>query len=110
MLTLALGLGFILCTWLLTALLVQQMSRWVKAEKPTILRALGLLLASRSYSQVSLNVTLPDVVPVDPIVEWIGEVAASHGARIAGTELIGVIRERDLATAGRLPVRPDQIV
>ena len=44
MLTLALGIGFLLFTWLLTALLVRQMSRWVKAEKPTFPRALGILL------------------------------------------------------------------
>lgn len=73
-------------------------------------RALGLPLASRAYSQVSVNVTMPDVVPVDPIVEWIGEVSASHSARVAGTELIGVIRRQDLPTAERLPVRPEQVL
>jgi signal peptidase I len=44
MLTLGLLLGFILCTWLLAALLVNLMTRWVKSEKTTFLRAFGLVL------------------------------------------------------------------
>jgi len=73
-------------------------------------RALGLPLASRGLSQVSMNLTMPDVTPVDPIVGWVRAEAARRGARVAGTELIGVIRKRDLPTAGTLKVRPEQVV
>ena len=73
-------------------------------------RALGLPLASRVQSQVSMNVTLPDVTPIDPIVEWVRVQAAQAQVLVAETELIGVIRPQDLPTATHLPVRPEQVV
>ncbi|HVT11199.1 MAG TPA: hypothetical protein VHE55_02950 [Fimbriimonadaceae bacterium] len=73
-------------------------------------RALGFSLASVGLSQVSLNLTLPDLTPVDPIVEWIMEQSARAGRRFVATELVGVIRRRDLAEATRLSVREAQIV
>jgi glutamate formiminotransferase len=73
-------------------------------------RALGLRLASRELSQVSMNLTLPDLTPVDPIVAWIREQAAIRLAGVAGTELIGVIRPSDLAGATSLRVAPEQVV
>ncbi len=73
-------------------------------------RALGFSLATAGLSQVSLNLTLPDLTPVDPIVEWIMAEGASRGAQFASTELIGVIRERDLDTATRLLIKDAQIV
>ncbi len=68
-------------------------------------RALGLKLASRGLSQVSMNLTQPDNTPADPIIEWIG-----GQAEISGTELIGVIRPQDAEKATRLPIAPEQIV
>ncbi|MCW5941456.1 MAG: hypothetical protein KIS66_04445 [Fimbriimonadaceae bacterium] len=73
-------------------------------------RALGFYLASRESAQVSFNLTLPDLTLVDPIVDWIADTARSHGTRIAETELIGVIRTRDLVGASSMPVKPPQIV
>jgi glutamate formiminotransferase len=73
-------------------------------------RALGFPLASRKHVQLSMNVTLPDLTPVDPILEWVIEQAAQARIRIAGTELIGVIRDIDVPTASRLPIRDQQIV
>lgn len=73
-------------------------------------RALGFSLSSVGLSQVSLNLTLPDLTPVDPIVTWIMEEAAARGARFANTELIGVIRAKDVGDAGRLVIDPAQIV
>ncbi|MBX3120088.1 MAG: hypothetical protein KF784_13560 [Fimbriimonadaceae bacterium] len=73
-------------------------------------RALGLYLASRELSQVSLNLTLPDLTPVDPIVELIIEEAGKAGVQFAETELIGVIRQRDMDTATHLTVNKSQIV
>lgn len=73
-------------------------------------RALGLFLASREMSQVSMNLTLPDLTPVDPIVEFVIEEAGKAGVQFAETELIGVIRQKDLADATYLRVNKEQIV
>jgi glutamate formiminotransferase len=73
-------------------------------------RALGWDLASRELSQVSLVATLPDLTSADPIIEHLVISASKQGLALAGTELIGVIRERDVEGASRLPVRPEQIV
>ena len=73
-------------------------------------RALGLPLASRKMVQVSLDLTLPDLTPVDPIVAWIMDHAADCGVRVAATELVGVIRDIDVTNATRLPIRAEQIV
>lgn len=73
-------------------------------------RALGISLASRKLTQVSMNLTLPDVTPIDPIVDWIETRAAEEGVLVSGAELIGVIRDRDLANATELNVDPRQVV
>jgi glutamate formiminotransferase len=73
-------------------------------------RALGFPLASRRQSQVSLNLTLPDLTPVDPIIEWVAQQAAERAVEVVGTELIGVIREQDLPTATHLAIQPPQVV
>ncbi len=79
---------------------------------PTFLgvRALGLTLPSREMSQVSLNVTLPDLTPLDPIVEWIEGRARALGVASAGAELIGVISARHLEHATRVPFEKAQVV
>jgi glutamate formiminotransferase len=73
-------------------------------------RALGFPLTSRSLVQVSMNLTLPDLTPVDDILSWILGHAAKNNIRMASTELIGVIRDVDVAKATRLPIREQQIV
>jgi glutamate formiminotransferase len=71
----------------------------------TGIRALGLPLASRHITQVSLNLTKPDVTSPDAIVAWL-EDRAGHGE----PELIGVIRARDLANAVRMPWTAGQVI
>lgn len=73
-------------------------------------RALGLPLASRKLTQVNLNLTLPDLTAVDPIVEWLYEEATKVDVKIANNELVGVIRDVDVPGAGRVPIKPAQIV
>ena len=73
-------------------------------------RAMGVLLASRGQVQVSLNATLPDLTPCDPIIEWVLEQARRANVSVAGCELIGVIRKKDMDGATRLPVRSEQVV
>lgn len=70
-------------------------------------RALGFPLPSRRKSQVSFNLTMPDVTSCDELVDW---VSAKVKGAVASTELIGVIRKSDLAEASRLPIKPSQIV
>lgn len=73
-------------------------------------RALGFPLASRKLVQLSMNVTLPDLTHVDPILEWVFSQASDARIRTAGCELIGVIRDIDVPTATRLPIKDQQIV
>ena len=73
-------------------------------------RALGLSLPSRGQTQVSLNLTLPDLTPIDPIVEWVSERAEQYGAKVVGPELIGVIRDVDMEHATSVQVKPEQVV
>jgi glutamate formiminotransferase len=73
-------------------------------------RALGLPLASQESVQVSMNITLPDVTPLDPIVEYVQDRGLDLGLGRGVTELIGVIREKDLEHASRILYRPEQVV
>lgn len=73
-------------------------------------RALGFPLASQQLSQVSLNLTLPDITPVDPIIEWIEHRAYKAGILVENSELIGVIRQKDLSKSSKLPIDPRQVV
>lgn len=73
-------------------------------------RALGFPLASVGRSQVSFNLTLPDLTPIDPILDYVRREAAMQGVSVFRNELIGVIRSQDMAQAGTLPVRPCQVV
>ena len=73
-------------------------------------RALGLPLPSRGLSQLSLNLTLPDVTPVDPVIEWVFEQAVANGVRTVGPELIGVARDVDMEHATRLQVQKRQVL
>jgi glutamate formiminotransferase len=73
-------------------------------------RALGFSLSSKELSQLSINLTLPDLTFADPIVEWAREQADESDVAVAGVELIGVIRAQDLFGASFLPVRPTQVV
>ncbi|RYG33134.1 hypothetical protein EON81_18975, partial [bacterium] len=67
-------------------------------------RALAFPLPSRGIVQVSMNLTDPDRSCPDEMVRFVEERAG-----ISGTELIGVIRERDLPGATRLPIDSRQI-
>ena len=62
-------------------------------------KALGLFLESRSYAQVSVNLTDFEVTTLSSVFEA-GRAAADRGCvRISGTELIGLISRRALEGA-----------
>ncbi|MDQ2985449.1 MAG: hypothetical protein M3R13_01850 [Armatimonadota bacterium] len=69
------------------------------------IRALGLHLLRRGLSQISMNLTNPEATSPDEIIRWI-----ATQAEVVQTELIGVIREGDVANATLLPVEPNQII
>jgi len=73
-------------------------------------RALGFPLTSRGLTQVSLNLTLPELTQIDPIIEWITAFAQKKNVAVDGTELIGVIRPPDVEHADRLVIKKEQIV
>ena len=79
-------------------------------ERMLGVRALGFALASRDMSQVSLNLTLPDLTPLDPVLEFVSSTAAGLGVEVAFCELVGVIRDTDLPNATRINPRDEQIV
>lgn len=73
-------------------------------------RSLGFPLVSRDLTQVSLNLTLPDITSVDPILEWVRLRAEALGEQVDSFELIGVIRQSDRISASLLPIHKSQIV
>ncbi|MCE9560411.1 MAG: hypothetical protein K8R88_15865 [Armatimonadetes bacterium] len=73
-------------------------------------RALGLPLASRNEVQVSMNLTLPDLTPIDPILEEVQDLATGFNCPLSEFELIGVIRRRDLEHATMIPFKKEQVI
>jgi glutamate formiminotransferase len=72
----------------------------------TGVRALGFQLPSQGISQVSMNLTKPNVTFVDPIIQWLSHAAKVVGVEDLGPELIGVIRARDMEHA--TVIQPDK--
>jgi glutamate formiminotransferase / 5-formyltetrahydrofolate cyclo-ligase len=64
-------------------------------------RALGLRLPSRSHTQVSINVTEPDRVPLYRVLELVRAEARRWEVPISGTELIGALSLADLIETAR---------
>lgn len=87
-----------------------RMQRQEGDERFLGMRALGFPLYSRNMTQVSINATMPDVTTVDAVVECVEQECVRAGVKVAGRELIGVIRKRDLAGAQRLPIKAAQVV
>ncbi|MFN0171906.1 MAG: glutamate formimidoyltransferase [Bryobacteraceae bacterium] len=59
-------------------------------------KALGVLLRSRNQAQVTINLTDFEVTPVDEVFAAVRREAEARGARIAASELIGLIPRRAL--------------
>ena len=74
------------------------------------LRALGFELKSRNMTQLSLNFTNPDATTFDAVFGIASDLLIEEPIFVAETELIGVIRERDLAGATQLSYDPSQVV
>jgi glutamate formiminotransferase/formiminotetrahydrofolate cyclodeaminase len=64
-------------------------------------QAIGWYLPEVGFAQVSLNVTDLRAVPLHKVLELVEEVARSMGARVSGTEIVGILPEWALLEAGR---------
>jgi len=73
-------------------------------------RALGFPLRSEGMSQLSLNFTQPDLTSFDAVLRIADELLDGEEVLQIETELIGVIRERDLAGATQLNYDASQVV
>lgn len=69
-------------------------------------RALAFCLESQRTAQLSFNLTDPNRTSIDQIHSWVNRQISSNFA----TELIGVIRDRDLPNSTCLLPEPSQIV
>lgn len=77
---------------------------------PPGVRALGLSMSEPNSSQVSMNLTDPDVTGIDAAFDAVAHHARRHGVSIEGTELVGLVPERYLPdpqkAAARLLMSP----
>ncbi len=62
-------------------------------------KAMGVDLKARGLAQVSMNLTDFEQTPVHAVFHAVAREAAKHGARIAGSEIIGLIPKRALELA-----------
>jgi glutamate formiminotransferase len=67
-------------------------------------RALGLALASKGITQVSINLTDYEITPPHLVLPRVEELAAGHGVKVTGTELIGLIPKKALDMAAEAGV------
>lgn len=95
---------------------VKDLARQIRTQReegdPTLagVRALGFELKSRGITQLSINMTQPNVTRFDDVYQVALQELKAKGVSIVGTELIGIIRERDLAGAQYLRFDPSQVV
>lgn len=73
-------------------------------------RALGFELQSRGLTQLSLNLTQPNLTSFDEVFEFAAGELAKSGGTVEETELIGVIRQSDVSGASLLTIDPSQVV
>ena len=64
-------------------------------------QAIGWYLPEIGFAQVSLNVTDLRATPLHKALEAVEEVARSLGARVSGTEIVGILPEWTLLESGR---------
>ena len=64
-------------------------------------KAIGWYIEEYGRAQVSMNITDIDVAPLHKVFEEVSRVALLRGARVTGTEIIGLVPECVLVAAGR---------
>ena len=85
-------------------------SGWTDTEGGSLVRHAGLLAAVRAvgwgmpsygHAQVSLNLLDFTVTPLATAYRVVADVAAAHGTRVTGSELVGLVPLEALKAAGR---------
>jgi glutamate formiminotransferase len=78
----------------------QAIARDIRAGERSLpgVRALGLRLRSRGLTQVSMNITRPDLCTVADVYRRVEELASERSVEVESSELIGVVRESDIGT------------
>lgn len=73
-------------------------------------RAIGLPAPSMGEVQLSITATLPNLTPIDPIIEYVIERSRLLDMAVTTAGLVGAIRPRDMEGATRFAVRREQII
>lgn len=73
-------------------------------------RALGFELTAQAIAQVSLNITDPDHIDLDQLIDFITDEAMSKGLGEGYPQLIGVIRDTDIERSVKVAAKQSQIV
>jgi glutamate formiminotransferase/formiminotetrahydrofolate cyclodeaminase len=63
-------------------------------------KAIGWYIEEYGFAQVSMNITDIDIAPLHKVYEEVCRAAAARGARVTGTEIIGLVPQRVLVEAG----------
>jgi glutamate formiminotransferase len=92
--------------------LARQIERMREEGDPRMLgvRAMGLALPSRESVQLNLNLMLPDLTPVDPIIEFVRGEVRRVGVKVTSTQLVGPLRDTDLAGTTRCKIEPARVI
>ena len=64
-------------------------------------KAIGWYIEEYGIAQVSMNITDMDATPLHVAYEVVSKAAQARGARVTGTEIIGLVPRRALLEAGR---------
>jgi glutamate formiminotransferase len=86
------------------AIAIAQKIRTSSGGLPNV-KALGLALASRGLSQVSMNLTDYEVTPMHVVHQAIVDEAKARGVKVLESELIGLIPRGALEAAGTYDLR-----
>ncbi len=99
---------------------VQQIARNIRRDRkqnPALkgVRALGLMLPSRNMAQVSMNLTKPQLTPIEGVYGYVCEQAQALGIPVAEAELVGCLPVQMIQSAmktafGLSNIRASQIL
>jgi glutamate formiminotransferase/formiminotetrahydrofolate cyclodeaminase len=64
-------------------------------------RATGWFIEEYGCGQVTMNLTNYEVTPIHAAFDRVCELAAGHGARVTGSEVVGLVPKESLLAAGR---------
>lgn len=68
-------------------------------------KAMAVWLASRRVSQISMNLTEPDMTPLKRVYDWVSGLAAEHGIGVLESQVVGALSRNALAGATRDELR-----